>query len=437
MKIIKGIKVLPSLLLGAYIAFTLQACEEEFSYENLVEKQWHKILSIKESGEQTITLSGKATAGSTTKSVIVLKGGSKKSATAAATLAVISTAELNVLFPDNSYQIISTDMYDFDKEVRFAADEAGKQIPITLNQSAIVQLVRGNANTTMVLPLKLVSQVDSVNANKNYTLLTFEDGDKPRAIDGTMFEFPYQNVPTNLWGSFAASNLFDGDIYTVWRTVPWYAKTVVCNGVGYNNGNPESYYNASAFWCNKEDHDISDYTYSEFYNKDEQVSQPVYLPWILVIDMKKAYDIVEINTTRFVNTFEGGVDLSSFYQRVKDYEYWVSNDYTDDNSWVLVGQGSMPVYGEQTYNISSDQSVSHVGRYLKLVITSLHWREKSVDEIQELYGTTYNKHHSWEFCSNRQSVAKDPDYAKFKKSAAVDLGPVILGEIEVIARDID
>ena len=59
-------------------------------------------------------------------------------------------------------------------------------------------------------------------------------------------------------------------------------------------------------------------------------------------------------------------------------------------------------------------------------------------------GKAYNEYHSAAWLSGngnwntaRENIIKDVDYAALQKSSAIDLGPVILNEIEVTVRDID
>ena len=161
----------------------------------------------------------------------------------------------------------------------------------------------------------------------------------------------------------------------------------------------------------------------------------VTLPWTLTVDMNETYDITEIATTRMINTQDQGVDLSSYYQRVKDYEYQIS---TDGSTWTKFAEGTMDVYGETTYTVKPDDAGAvHKARFLKLLIKTMHWRQNTEEEMKAIHGgKAYNEYHSASFLSDRKSVGMDPEFAQFKKSAAIDLGPVILGEIEVYGRDI-
>ena len=65
--------------------------------------------------------------------------------------------------------------------------------------------------------------------------------------------------------------------------------------------------------------------------------------------------------------------------------------------------------------------------------------------MKEMHGgKSYNEYHSTNWLTGggnwnmaRENIIKDADYATLKKSSAVDLGPVILNEIEVTVRDVD
>ncbi|MGN0190435.1 MAG: hypothetical protein ACI39U_02145 [Candidatus Cryptobacteroides sp.] len=412
--------IVSGLMLTALAA--VSACHK-FEPESLIADAWHTILSFKYEGETNVTITSGTTSMDGSNPLTILRTGSDKTAQTDARLVFMSDAELSGI--SNSYRSIDKSWCSFDADLHFDAGQTGKTVKVTIDGLSILNQMRRDEEHTYVLPLVLEA-TDSVNVYKNYMIYVFKDGEMARLIDGTEFTTVYENIPSNGYGDFSTANLFDGNRNSVWRSVVFDATSCSCGG-------------AKALWCNQEDHTEYDYTFKEFWNSGDVIIQPVHLPWILVFDMKHRYSVSKI-TTVASKIVENNIDMSSFYQRVKDYEYYVGDvepteeNCLSDDVWTKVGSSTIPVYDGRE-SVLLPESASCSGRYLRLVIRSLHWREKSVDEIAAKYGKTYDQQHSEEFLNNATSVSKDPDYAEFKKCASVNLGPAIINEIEIMARN--
>ena len=409
------------------IGLLLCGCTSKFTPESLVGENWHTILNIKNSGEQELTLNIKSE--TATFDLMLLKTGSEKNKATAATVKVMDYSSVSDIIQYGDYTILDSRLFSFNPGVEFKAEETGKTVSVTLKQKQILDAIRNNPETVYILPLTLVSDRDSVNVNKNCTFLTFKDGELSRKLSSSNFEVLQSDVADNGYGNFGLVNLFDGDYSSVWRTVFWEAKAVKCAMSGED---------PTALWCNREDHDVTDYVFFEkFTNKVNGEWQECYrveLPWTLTIDLHNEYDLTQINTT-VARVFENGVDLSSCFQRIKDYEYQIS---MDNRNWETFAAGRLPVYGEDTAVLTCDNpELVHSARYVKLIIKTLHWRENTEEEMKAIHsGMAYNEYHDAAFCSSAKSVSRDPDFAEFQKSAAVDLGPAIIAEIEFWAKEI-
>ena len=400
----------------------VSACHK-FEPESLIAEAWHTILSFKYEGETTVTITSGTTSLEDYNPVTILRTGSDKSAQTDARIVFMPDAELAAI--SKSYRSIDKSFCSFDADLHFDAGETGKTVKISIDGLKILNQIRQDESLTYVLPLVLEAS-DSVNVYKNYMIYVFKDGEMARKIDGTAFTTVYENIPANGYGDFSSKNLFDGNRNSVWRTVAFDATSCSCSG-------------AKTLWCNKEDHTEYDYSFKEFWNPGNDVIQPVHLPWVLVFDMNSRYTVSKI-TTVASKIIENGVDMSSFYQRVKDYDYYIGDaepteeNCLSDDVWTKVGSATIPVYDGRE-SILLPETAACSGRYLRLVIRSLHWREKSVDEIAAKYGKTYEQQHSEDFLNNLKSIVMDPDYAEFKKCASVNLGPAIINEIEIMARN--
>lgn len=417
-----------SIIVSGLLLLSLAAVSACHKYEpeSLIADAWHTVLSFKYEGEQSVTISSGTTSLEDCNPVTILRTGSDKAAQTDARLVFMPDIELAGISSD--YRSIDKSYCSFDADLHFEAGQTGQTVKISIDGQSVLNQMRQDAGHTYVLPLVLEA-TDSVNVFKNYMIYIFKDGDQARIIDGSAFETVYQNIPSNGYanGIYLTKSLFDGQRSTEWRSV-FFTANSCANSCS-----------TKALWCNKEDHTENDYWFDPFYNADA-VNPVVHLPWILVFDMKQKYTLSKI-TTVVSKIFENDVDMSSFYQRIKDYEYYIGDvepteeNCTSDAGWTKVGSAIIPVYDGRE-SVITPETVSCSGRYLRLVIRSLHWRQKSVDEIAAKYdGKTYEQVHSETFLSNRESICKDTDYASFKKCASVNLGPAIINEIEIMARN--
>lgn len=396
----------------------------KFQPESLIADDWGTILSFKYDGETKVTITSGTTSLEDCNPITILRTGRDNNVETDAKLVFMSDSELAGIA--EYYKSIDKSYCTFESELHFEAGQSGQTVPLSIDGQAILGQIRRDSEHTYVLPLVLET-ADSVNVYKKHMIYVFSDGEVARKIDGSEFTTIFANIASNGYGNFSEKNLFDGDVNTVWRTAVFDASSCSC---GEKN----------AFWCNVHDHSEYDYTFKDFWNKGDVINKPIHLPWILVFDMQRRYDISKITTTAS-KIIENSIDMSSFYQRVKDYEYYVCDEpptdeqCASDEGWTKLGSATIPVYGgRQSAIVPEASQVS--GRYLKLVIRSLHWRQESVAEIAAKYdGKTYDQVHSENFLNNAKSISMDTDYAEFEKCASVNLGPAILCEIEIMARN--
>ncbi len=160
-------------LLGCLGLF-LSCNDLDGKYDELVPDEYHKILSIKETGSQEVIMSVEEEAYEY--QLTVIKGGLRKDLEANAFLEVLTQDEVDVEYNDKqgtNYRVLSKDMYVIvDEAVSILGDETGKTIRVTFKPKKIYGAIKeGGANVEYVLPVHLVSASDSVNADKNKVLL--------------------------------------------------------------------------------------------------------------------------------------------------------------------------------------------------------------------------------------------------------------------------
>ena len=190
-----------SLLAGCLA--TLSACDgPEYEVDNLFPEQYHKILYASKSGKQIVTLYDVEEPDTYTFSVV--KSGSDPILTAGADIHVMTQEEIDSKYSSTegvNYKILGTNAYSIDVDhVDFNSDDKYKLVNITLNPQVVKAAIENSTNISWILPLKVSSQTDSVNVNKNELILQFPTvltptiGFDKAGIDLT--EYAYGRVPS-------------------------------------------------------------------------------------------------------------------------------------------------------------------------------------------------------------------------------------------------
>lgn len=153
---------LSTLLLLAY------GCE---SYDDFIPADFNTILALKEVGEKNISLYTTGEDGEY--SFTILKGG-VKDAPAQAEIHVMTEAELTLYsqLVGRTYTLLPASVYEVQNtSVSFGNTDSYQVRSIRLKTNAIGELKKNNPNTDYVLPVKLVSHTDSVNADNDMVIL--------------------------------------------------------------------------------------------------------------------------------------------------------------------------------------------------------------------------------------------------------------------------
>lgn len=157
-----------TLLLTTLVLIT--ACNDsEYNLGNLVPDEYHKILYVKDSGRQEITLYDVEDDYVQTFSII--KSGSEPNQTAKANIRVLSQAEVDSKYSEPeaiNYKVLGQDVYTLGStEVNFSAVDRYKPVTVSMNPQAIKGVLESEPTATWVLPLEVVSETDSINSEKN------------------------------------------------------------------------------------------------------------------------------------------------------------------------------------------------------------------------------------------------------------------------------
>lgn len=159
-------------LAGCLVA--LAACDEsKYDLDQLTPQEYYKILYVKDGGEQALSLYD------TTEDYVytfsVVKGGALPELSANADVKVLNQTELDAEY-GTGYTLLSSNMYSIDvTHIELTADKPYQQVNVAFKPQAIKALMEDDADLKLVLPLQVVSETDSINANLNDAFLAIED----------------------------------------------------------------------------------------------------------------------------------------------------------------------------------------------------------------------------------------------------------------------
>ena len=159
------------------LLFVNSSCEET-DYQKLFPAEVHKILYIKNSGLEEVTLYRDGSA--TEYPVTIVKAGSELTTTASVQLHVLTQKEMDEDngYAGSSYKVLSAKCYTMSANaIEFTSSDAYKTAILKLNPAAISdEISAGSPEDVFILPLRLISAADSINSEKKDLLL------KPKVV---------------------------------------------------------------------------------------------------------------------------------------------------------------------------------------------------------------------------------------------------------------
>lgn len=181
----------------------LSACNNsKYDLENLVPQEYHKILYVNNSGKQEMTLYD--TGENYTYTLSVIKSGSDPTQTANAQINILSQEEVDQLYstPEAvNYKVLSEEIFLLETaDLVFTSEDHSKSVNVSVNSTKVKELIESNPDAKWVLPLRVTSQTDSVNAEKNELFLQITGVVTPNigffVQNEEVKEFPFGEVPS-------------------------------------------------------------------------------------------------------------------------------------------------------------------------------------------------------------------------------------------------
>ncbi len=159
-------RILKYILAASFAALMFASCES-YNLDNLVDEPWYKILCFRDTSKDLeIRPIGPGT--ELQFSFAVLKGGSKPELEASAKLVVMSEAE--AAEKKISGKLLPEKYYRFDSDLEFKSGETGKLVDIIFSPKIELFNFLGTEGDH-IIPVKLVSDKDSVNVSRNIMIL--------------------------------------------------------------------------------------------------------------------------------------------------------------------------------------------------------------------------------------------------------------------------
>lgn len=165
------------IILSISFAVLCSCNNDKYDLENIVPREYNKILYVNNSGKQEITLYN--TNEDNVYSLSIFKAGSNPTLSASANINVLTEDELynrHSNLEGINYMIINNNSYSLEAtHIDFAPTDRYKHIQISLNPQKIKASIESAPLATWVLPLHVTSDTDSINAKKDELFLCIKD----------------------------------------------------------------------------------------------------------------------------------------------------------------------------------------------------------------------------------------------------------------------
>lgn len=158
------------ILYAAVALLAMTGCSDsDYTLDKLVPGEYHKIMLIKDGGKHTKTLLDVEDDDVT--SITIQKLGSDPTLTANVNIRTLTDEELDSEYSQAdgiNYKQLPADCYALDNtNIEFSSSDRYKKIQLAIHPQKVKEQIAANADVKWVIPLKMESQKDSVNANSD------------------------------------------------------------------------------------------------------------------------------------------------------------------------------------------------------------------------------------------------------------------------------
>lgn len=176
--------------------------DSEYALDKIVPQEYHKVLSLNPIGKHDLTILATGEENETFDySFIINKNGSDPNTTADVTLTTLTDEELNDEYstPENvNYKTIPANTFTLEPvEFSFAPGVHYQNANVKFHVEALKKALATDNSVTWVLPLKLVSESDSISADNNELFI--------RILDVLQPQFGFTLVPENMNLAYSSS----------------------------------------------------------------------------------------------------------------------------------------------------------------------------------------------------------------------------------------
>ncbi|MDR0657692.1 MAG: DUF1735 domain-containing protein [Mediterranea sp.] len=165
------------LLLAGCSVFPGACNDSDYDLDKLVPEEYRKILYVNNSGKQELTLFD--TDEDNKYALSVVKSGSEPNRTAGANIHVLTQAELDDRYgiPEEvNYKRIDEDCYVLQtRNLEFSLTDRYKIVEISLKPQKVKASIESDPSAVWTLPLRVVSETDSINAERNDLILLLKE----------------------------------------------------------------------------------------------------------------------------------------------------------------------------------------------------------------------------------------------------------------------